>query len=119
MGARELSTIDTALLLGGVLDCQQYFDAADPTRTEIRALADSIYRRVDWDLVRNGSPAIRMGWKPTGRASPASASGCGYNEAMIIYMLALGSPTHPVPASAWSDVDQRLQLADASTASRM
>src|SRR5436853_5676060 len=44
----ELSTIDTALLLAGVLTCQSYFDGTDPVETEIRHLADSVYRRTDW-----------------------------------------------------------------------
>jgi hypothetical protein len=98
----ELSTIDTALLMAGVIDAKMFFD--DPTQPDevaIRWLADSLYYRVDWDFMRNGQPGIMMGWNAeTGFSS--FGQWVGYNEAMILYLLALGSPTHPVPASAWS-----------------
>ncbi len=101
----ELSTIDTALLLAGILDARQYFDGADPTEVQIRALADAIYQRVDWTFVQSCSPpcctAIWMGWKPE---SGFSGFGLwfGYNEAMILYLLAIGSPTHPIVGCSWS-----------------
>ncbi len=97
----ELSTIDTALLMAGILDAKQYFNGLDATETQIRALADSIYYRCDWDWVRNSTPGIMMGWKP-GTGFSGYGYWTGYNEAMILYLLALGSPTHPIPASAWS-----------------
>jgi hypothetical protein len=97
----ELSTIDTALLLAGVLFAQSYFDAPDTTETEIRGLADSIYRRVDWNWAQTRPPAVSMGWHPEGGFIPADW--IGYNEAMILYFLALGSPTHPVDSTtAWN-----------------
>ena len=97
----ELSTIDTALLMAGVIDAKQYFDTSDPGDVELRALADSLYYRVDWEFAQNGGNGIRMGWKP---ATGFSGYGTwvGYNEAMILYLLALGSPTHPVPWYAWA-----------------
>ena len=95
----ELSTIDTALLLGGVLFVQQYYDGAGAQEAEIRALADSIYRRVEWDWMQLPDGVISMGWKPTeGRFNFGYK---GYDEAALLYMLALGSPTHPVKADAW------------------
>jgi hypothetical protein len=97
----ELSTIDTALLFGGILDAKQYFTTNDPDEMQIRALADSIYFRADWEFMRNLGPGIRMGWKPVGGFS-GFGTWIGYNEAMILYILALGSPTHPVPASTWT-----------------
>lgn len=97
----ELSTIDTALLMAGVLDAKQYFHTSDPGDVEIRALADSLYRRVDWDFMRNGGPAIKMGWKPE-TGFNTFGNWIGYNEAMILYILAIGSPTHPVPAATWN-----------------
>ncbi|MBK8165108.1 MAG: T9SS type A sorting domain-containing protein [bacterium] len=97
----ELSTIDTALLMAGVLDAKQYFHTSDPGDVEIRALADSLYRRVDWNWSRNNGPAIRMGWKPE-TGFNTFGNWIGYNEAMILYVLALGSPTYPVPASTWN-----------------
>ena len=54
-GTSELSDIDTALLLAGVLDAKQYFNGADPTETSIRTLADQIYQRVDWTFFQNVS----------------------------------------------------------------
>lgn len=110
----ELSTVDTTLLLGGVLFAQSYFDRADPMEREIRELAEKIYRRVDWTFAQrencdrpsgNGGSgkAISMGWKPEvgprGRCEPHDW--VGYNEGMLVYILAAGSPTHPVTKEAW------------------
>jgi hypothetical protein len=97
--AVELSTIDTTLLLGGVLFCQVYFNADDDAEREIRSLADSIYRRVDWRWSRSRPPLVSMGWKP--EDSFLSADWRGMNEAMLLYVLALGSPTHPIDPEAW------------------
>lgn len=102
----ELSTIDTALLLGGVLLCRDYFDGTDAREVGIRAFADSLYRRVDWAWAQDGEASISMGWRPD-PAPDENAHGfitsrwIGYNEGMIIYALALGSPTHPIDASGW------------------
>ncbi|MBI5837867.1 MAG: Tat pathway signal protein [Candidatus Eisenbacteria bacterium] len=95
----ELSTIDTALLFAGILDARQYFTGSDPREIQIRALADSIYYRADWNFMRNLNPGILMGWKP-GTGFSGFGQWTGYNEAMILYILAIGSPTHPVPATA-------------------
>jgi hypothetical protein len=98
----ELSTIDTALLFGGILYVQQYFDGSDSVETEIRALADSIYRRADWEWFRNLHPGILMEWTPERQFT--SNQWIGYNEAMILYILGYGSPTHPLtegPGNAW------------------
>jgi hypothetical protein len=97
----ELSTIDTALLMAGILDAKQYFSTDDPLDVEVRALADSIYQRTNWDFMRNFNQGILMGWKP-GTGFAGFGQWIGYNEAMILYILALGSPTHAVPESAWS-----------------
>jgi hypothetical protein len=96
----ELSTIDTSLLLAGILLSQSYYDAADPVEAEIRWLADSIYFRVDWNWAAVRPPPVSMGWHPEGGFIPADW--IGYNEAMILYILALGSPTHAVDSSAWA-----------------
>ncbi len=97
----EVSTIDTALLMAGILDCRQYFNTVDTLDVAVRALADSIYRRADWNFFRNSNPGILMGWKP-GTGFSGFGQWIGYNEAMILYILALGSPTHPVPTTAWN-----------------
>jgi hypothetical protein len=97
----ELSTIDTALLFAGVIDAKQYFGTPDAGDVLVRALCDSIYYRADWEFTRNSGSGIRMGWKPVTGFS-GFGTWIGYNEAMILYILALGSPTHPVPASTWT-----------------
>ena len=96
----ELSTIDTSLLLGGVLFAQSYFTGSDTSEKEIRALADSIYARVDWQWARNGAASVTMGWHP--EDGFISARWIGYNEGMILNILALGSTTHPVDSTTWS-----------------
>jgi len=100
----ELSTIDTGLLLGGVLLCREYFDRNDQSEFEIRALADSIYLRVDWRWAQNAEPSLTMGWRP---ATDPSEKGfirsrwIGYNEAMLLYVLGVASPTHPIEPASW------------------
>ena len=95
----ELSTVDTALLMAGILVCQTYFSRPVPVEASIRALADSLYRRVDWRWAMGDSAGVLLGWSPETGFAPHTWR--GYNEAMILYILALGSPTHPVPASVW------------------
>jgi hypothetical protein len=99
----ELSTIDTALLFAGMLDAKQFFDGSDPGEVQIRALADSIYRRASWFQMRNFSPGIYMGWKPVGGFN-GFGKWTGYNEAMILYLLAIGAPvaSKAAPGSDWS-----------------
>ena len=95
----ELSSVDTTLLLGGVLFAQTYYDRDTPAEREIRQLADDIYRRVDWPWMQAHAPLISMGWTPGGQFIPSDWK--GYNEGMLVYILALGSPTHPVKPDAW------------------
>jgi hypothetical protein len=97
----ELSTIDTTLFLAGALFCQSYFDRDTPVEAEIRRLAEEIYQRVEWDWAMQSPPLVSMGWKPGEGLSTWSWR--GYDEAMILYILAMGSPTHPVPATAWNE----------------
>lgn len=95
----ELSSIDTTLLLGGVLFAQSYYDRNTKDEKEIRRLADEIYRAVDWPWFTDGSPFVQGGWTPEHKYDLNYWR--GYNEAMLLYVLALGSPTHPVDAGAW------------------
>jgi hypothetical protein len=97
----ELSTIDTAILLAGALFCQSYFDGPDPEEVEIRSLVESIYRRVDWRWAQPKAPAISLGWSP--EEGFLKYDWRGYNEAMLVYLLALGSPTFPVNLDAWAE----------------
>lgn len=95
----ELSTIDTTLLLGGVLFAQGYFDRDAPREAEIRRLAEELYRRVEWPAMIARPPLVSMGWRP--EDGLLGYDWRGLNEAMLLYVLALGSPTHPIDAAAW------------------
>jgi hypothetical protein len=95
----ELSTMDTALLLAGALFCQSYFDRPGAVEDSVRALADSLYARADWRWASVRPPLVGHGWTPEEGFLPYDWG--GYNEAMILYLLALGSPTHAVPPAAW------------------
>ena len=92
----EVSSIDTALLLAGVLTVRQYFHD-DP---EIPKLATKIYERVDFAWMLNKHPLLLShGWKPeTGFLKPRWDT---YSEDTILYLLAIGSPTHPIPPASW------------------
>ncbi|RJQ70229.1 MAG: Tat pathway signal protein [Desulfobacteraceae bacterium] len=97
----ELSTIDTALLIAGVLSALTYFDADNEMEARIRTLADALYRRIEWPWAysKKHQPLLSMGWRP--EKGHIDAYWRGYNEAMILYILALGSPTHPIDPAAW------------------
>jgi hypothetical protein len=99
----ELSTIDTALLMAGVLSSQAYFDRDDATERSIRLLADRLYRRVDWAWASSprSAPLLSIGWTP--EQGFMGYDWRGYSEGMLLYVLALGSPTHSVHPRAWED----------------
>jgi predicted esterase len=96
----ELSSIDTGLLMAGILSCMTYFDQNNPTEEAIRQTSDFLFRRVEFDWFLNEQNRLSMGWFPE-RDGFLSAEWHGYNEAMILNIMALGSPTHPVPAKNW------------------
>ena len=96
----EVSTVDTALLLAGILFCEDYFDTQDARDVEIHKLAEEIYRRVDWTWAQARPPALALAWTPESGFSGVDWR--GYNEAMLVYLLALGSPTHPIDPQAWT-----------------
>ena len=95
----ELSTIDSALLLGGMLISAAYFDGNTPAEREIRDLADRLYARVNWQWAQNGGVTVTHGWKPESGFLPYRWE--GYDEALLLYVLGLGSPTHPLPAESY------------------
>jgi hypothetical protein len=95
----ELSTIDTSLLMAGVLTTQSYFDDDNASESRIRALADSLYMRIEWNWAREDKETVSMGWHP--ETGFIEAQWKGYNEAMILLILGMGSPTHPLPDNAW------------------
>lgn len=95
----ELSTVDTALLLGGVLFAQSWFDQDHPEETKIRILADQLYAAVEWTWITPRAPYLAMGWHP--ESGFIADDWNIYNEGMLLYILALGSETHPLPAERW------------------
>jgi hypothetical protein len=88
----ELSMIDSALLIAGALTAASYFDGKTQDEAELRELADVLYRRIDWRWAQDGGATLRQGWKP--ECGFLHYGWEGYNEAIILYVLALGSPTH-------------------------
>jgi len=96
----ELSTVDSTFLLAGALTAGIYFNLDKPDELEIRKLADSLYRRADWQWAQNNSATVTHGWKPESGFLPYRWE--GYDEAMLLYILGLGSPTHPLPASSYT-----------------
>jgi len=91
----EVSSIDTALLLCGVLMCRKYFSDA-----QIQNVATQIYENVDFNWMLNGGQTLDMGWTPEGGFLASRWD--SYCELMLLYLLAMGSPTHPIPASSWA-----------------
>jgi hypothetical protein len=96
----ELSTVDSAFLLAGALTAGIYFDAETADEHEIRTLADALYRRADWQWAQNEGATVTHGWKP--ESGFLKYRWEGYDEALLLYMLGLGSPTHPLPASSYA-----------------
>lgn len=96
-GKSELSPIDTALFLAGALFAAEYFD--DPG---IRSLADQIYRRVDWPWMLHGGKTLALSWSPEEGFNKRRWD--HYDESMILYLLAVASPSHPLPPSVWQEI---------------
>ena len=99
-GTTELSSIDTVLLLGGMLFAAEFYDRADPAESEIRRLATLINNRVDWRWMLGKGPFVSMGWNPEKGFLPSQWD--RYNEATLLYLLALGSPTFAIPPETWT-----------------
>ena len=99
-GTSELSSIDSALLLAGVLYARQYFAGANAEEVRIRSLANAIYDRVDWGWMCNGGVSLTMGWMP--ESGFITSRWIGYNEAMVLYLMAFGASTNPLPPAQWN-----------------
>ena len=95
----ELSMIDSALLIAGALTVAGYFTANTPDEIRLRKLVDVLYRRVDWRWAQDGEATIRLGWKP--ECGFLHYGWDGYSEAIVLYTLALGSPTHPIEGDCY------------------
>ena len=96
----ELSTVDSGFLLAGALTAGAYFDEKSADEQEIRTLADSLYRRADWQWALNKGDTLTHGWKP--KRGFLKYRWRGYDEALLLYILGLGSPTHPLPESSYA-----------------
>ena len=96
----ELSTVDSAFLLAGALTAGVYFDADTADEREIRMLADALYRRADWPWAQNEGATVTHGWRP--ESGFLDYRWEGYDEALLLYILGLGSPTHPLPEQSYA-----------------
>lgn len=96
----ELSMIDTAFLIAGMLTASSYFTGSGAVETEIREFSDLIYRRVDWQWALNEGKTLALGWKPDGGFLHYAWD--GYDEALMLYVLGMASPTHPLPKETYS-----------------
>jgi len=96
----ELSTVDSAFLLAGALTAAMYFDAATADELETRTLAHTLYRRADWQWAQYAGATVTHGWKP--ESGFLKSRWEGYDEALLLYVSGLGSPTHPLPESRYA-----------------
>ncbi len=96
----ELSIIDSAFLFAGILTVASYFDQDTQEENEIRTLADALYRRADWQWAQNGGATLSHGWRPEDGFIPHRYE--GYDEGLLLYVLGLGSPTHPLPPESYA-----------------
>ncbi|MEP6508244.1 MAG: glucoamylase family protein [Gemmatimonadales bacterium] len=95
----ELSTVDSALLIAGMLTAGAYFGGDGDVEREIRELSEQLYARVDWQWALDGGQTLTHGWKPEIGFLPYRWE--GYDEALVLYLLALGSDTHPIPRESY------------------
>ncbi len=91
----EISSIDTAILLCGVLTCRQHFRHAEITR-----LANDIFNRVEWTWLSEDTSLLPHGWSPEVGFLPYRWD--YYSELMMMYLLGLGSASHPLPVETWN-----------------
>jgi len=96
----ELSTIDSGFLIAGMLIAAAYFDREEAREAEIRAIADALYRRVDWAWAADGGATPTHGWRPESGFIPYRWK--GYDESLLLVILALGSPTYPLPPECYA-----------------
>jgi len=96
----ELSLIDSTFLLAGVLTAGVYFSEDTLVEAEIRELAEALYRRVDWQWAQGGAATVRQAWKANSGFFHYGWE--GYSEATILYILALASPSYPLPSASYA-----------------
>ena len=96
----ELSSIDTAWLLAGAVEAREFFDGDHPDERRIRGTVDALLDRVEWRWMANGGDTLTMGWHP--ESGFIRSRWVGYNEAMMLYVLALGARHDPLPPEFWN-----------------
>jgi hypothetical protein len=94
--------VETAFLVQGLLAARQYFDRTNSVEQEIRDTITRLWREVEWDWYRKSraSECLYWHWSPD-HGWYISHPLVGWNETLIVYLLAIASPTHPVPASLY------------------
>jgi hypothetical protein len=95
----ELSTIDSTYVIAGALTAAEYFNRDTEEEREMRNLARALYRRADWNWAQNGGNTVTHGWTP--ERGFIKYRWEGYCEALILYVLGLASPTHPLPEESY------------------
>jgi len=95
----ELSTIDSAFLFAGALTVATYFDGENAEEAKIRTLATALYERADWNWARDQGATLTHGWRPESGFIPYRWR--GYDEGLLLYILGLGSPSHPLPPESY------------------
>ncbi|MDK1373580.1 MULTISPECIES: glucoamylase family protein [unclassified Sinorhizobium] len=96
----ELSTIDSAFLFAGALTVAAYFDGDSADEVEVQWLANTLYERADWNWACDHGLTLTHGWRPESGFIPYRWR--GYDEGLLLYILGLGSPTHPLPPEAYA-----------------
>lgn len=90
--------VETAFLVQGLLTARRYFTGGDPVETEIRGLATRLWEEVEWDWYGRGGETGRLTWHwSPNRGWQINHQIGGFNECLVVYVLAVASPTHPVP----------------------
>ncbi|HVQ39115.1 MAG TPA: glucoamylase family protein [Pyrinomonadaceae bacterium] len=97
----EISTIDSAFLIAGALTAAEYFNRDTKEECEVRTLAQAMYARADWQWALNRKETVTHGWRP--ERGFIKYRWQGYNEALILYVLGLASPTHPLPPESYAE----------------
>jgi len=95
----ELSTVDTGFLLAGMLTAATYFDGESEAEAELRGIVDALYRRMDWQWAADGGPTLTHGWTP--ERGFLGYRWTGYDESLLLNLLALGSPTSPLAPESY------------------
>jgi hypothetical protein len=105
----ELSTIDTAFFIAGVLSAAAYFSENKKDEQEIREISNSLYQRVDWHWALDGGMTLSHGWKPESGFVPCRWDH-SFSEALLLYVLAAGSPTHPIDPEGYQKWTSTFEL---------